>query len=62
LPAAATIIEEGMEDHFETDNIISVINPNTTGTVSQENILKPGQIITAPKFNVTEKGVVSGFE
>jgi hypothetical protein len=51
-----------MEDHFETSNIISVINPASTGSVSQENVLKPGQIITAPKFNVTEKGVVSGFE
>lgn len=62
LPAADTIVEEGMEDHFETSNIISVINPASTGSVSQENVLKPGQIITAPKFNVTEKGVVSGVE
>lgn len=62
MPNANSVVYEGLENNFDDNFDLSIINPNIPDNIENTTILSPGQIIAIPKLNISNKGILNNFE
>lgn len=62
LPNATTIVENGLNNNFDSNFSIITINPDVPANPTNITTLAPGQIIAAPQLEITNKGILKNTE